>query len=614
VSDRVVTTRGESPEGGVGPAGAQHRPAKVVALVSDLEVTFHRGRSPLYALRGVSVEVRAGEILGVVGESGSGKTVLGLSLLGLLPHDPEPDVRGKVDLLGTDMLGAPDRIRRETRRRSLGAVFQDPSTSLNPTMTVGRQIAEVAGSLEGAVRLLEAVGIPNPERRLHAYPHELSGGQQQRVMIAMAIARRPALIIADEPTTSLDVTLQSEILQLIARLRDDVGCSFVLITHDFGVAAEVADRIVVLYGGRVMEEGTSERVLRRPAHPYSIGLLASRLDLRTPRDRPVVSLAGDVPDPQRPSAGCPFAPRCWLVVDDCLTGTIMPVEVGEAEGLAACIRLDEAARLRQTLGEPERWRLPASNGDTTLSIQGVTKSFVGRGRSRHTVVDALREVDLDITGGESVALVGESGSGKTTLLRIVAGLEVADAGEVRVRGTPQMVFQDALASLTPWLSVRELVGERLSGQGLARTEISRRVIDALQRVGLPGQVAAARPRQLSGGQAQRVAIARAIVDTPKLLLADEPTSSLDVSLRAVILNLLNRLRRELGLSMLFVTHDLAAARIIADRVAVMHLGEIVEVGEAEQVCTRPAHPYTRRLLAALPGQTLVKRGGSRGNG
>jgi peptide/nickel transport system ATP-binding protein len=597
-----VNGNGESPE-----VDLQGSLPEVVARVTDLTVTFDRRGASVHALRGVSLEVRPREILGVVGESGSGKTVLGLSILGLLPDAPRPHVTGSVEVLGRDMFGAADRTRRELRRRSMGAVFQDPSTSLNPTMPVGKQIEEAANSEDEAVRLLEEVGIQNPRSRLRSYPHELSGGQQQRVMIAMAIANRPSLVIADEPTTALDVTVQAEILHLIAQLRVELGCSFVFVTHDLGVAAEIADRIVVLYAGRVLEEGATSAVLDAPAHPYTIGLLTSRLTLESPRDRPVVSLPGEVPDPEMPPPGCPFAPRCPIVIDSCTAELIPPLDVGARGGHAACIRLDEAANLRRRIKPGAAWGASPSMGDAAVRLRNVTKTFRLRERGKKGSVDALRGVDLDVEQGEAIALVGESGSGKSTLLRIVAGLETADRGEIVVQAKrPQMIFQNALASLTPWLTVRELVGERLSGKSLARREIDRQVEEALHRVGLPPKIARARSRQLSGGQAQRVALARAIVEPPGLLLADEPTSSLDVSLRAVILNLLNRLRRELGLAIIFVTHDLTAARVLADRIAVMHDGLIVEVGEAEHVCTEPQDPYTRTLLASLPGEEALE--------
>jgi peptide/nickel transport system ATP-binding protein len=601
----------ERTEGDGGGNGVVKRstPSGVLARVADLAVTFDRRGAWVQALRGVSLEVRAGEILGIVGESGSGKTVLGLSLLGLLPETPKPHVEGSVEVLGTDMFAAPDRVKRELRRGSMGAVFQDPSTSLNPTMTIGRQIEEAAGSEDAAVELLEAVGIPQPRSRLRAFPHELSGGQQQRVMIAMAIANRPSLVVADEPTTALDVTVQAEILRLITRLRADLGCSFVFVTHDLGVAAEIADRIVVLYGGRLLEDGTTSAVLGAPAHPYTIGLLTSQLTLESPRDRPVVSLQGEVPDPEAPPPGCPFAPRCELAIPQCTASPIPPIELVTRGGHAACIRLDEAARMRRSIQPGALWAAPREGDDLAVRLRGVRKTFTLRERGRKGgTVEALRGVDLDVAQGEAVALVGESGSGKSTLLRIVAGLETADGGsEIEVAAPrPQMIFQNALASLTPWLTVREQVGERLAGHGRSRRDIDREVEDALHRVGLPSKIARARSRQLSGGQAQRVAIARAIVEPPGLLLADEPTSSLDVSLRAVILNLLNRLRRDLGLAIIFVTHDLTAARVLADRIAVMHDGEIVEVGESERVCAAPQDPYTRALLASLPGERVLE--------
>jgi peptide/nickel transport system ATP-binding protein len=327
----------------VSEASADPANTEVVARVDALEVTFERRGVEVRALRGVSLEIRRGEILGIVGESGSGKTVLGLSLLGLLPDEPKPIVTGLVDVLGTDMLHAPERARRERRRRDLGAVFQDPATSLNPTMTIGRQLAEVSSSTQEVIDLLASVGIPNPQRRLKSFPHQLSGGQQQRVMIAMAIASHPALVVADEPTTALDVSVQADILRLISRLRDELGCSFAFVTHDLSVAAEVADRIAVLYAGKLLEVGPVQDVLQNPAHPYTIGLLGSRLHLGSPRDRPVVSLPGEVPDAENVQFGCPFAPRCVLAIAECSTQHIPFLPVHDGRGVAACIRLGEVA-------------------------------------------------------------------------------------------------------------------------------------------------------------------------------------------------------------------------------------------------------------------------------
>ena len=577
-------------------------PARVVD-VSDLRVTFERRGRPVHALRGVSLRIEPGEIVGLVGESGSGKTVLGLSLLGLLRGEPAPKVSGTARVMGVDMVSAPAAQRRRLLNTQLGAVFQNPMTSLNPTMTVGRQLLESSGSTDESVRLLEAVGVPNPRDRLDSYPHEFSGGQLQRIMIAMAIAGNPSLVVADEPSTALDVTVQMQILELLASLRDHLGCSFLLVTHDLGVASEIADRIAVLYAGKLLESRGSQAMLNEPAHPYSIGLLQSRLNLSSSRERPLISLPGEPPDPRLPPSGCPFAPRCELRIDECEARMPEQVELADG-GMSACIRLQEAATYRAEFEPPSLWAQGAVSEDVVVRLDGVTKTFRKRKGWSHQEIQALRGISLEVRRSEAVALVGESGCGKSTLLRVVSGLLDHDGGELALAEDldPQMVFQDALASLTPWLSVRELVGERLRGRGKSKAEVRRLVIDALLRVGLTEELMTAKPRQLSGGQAQRVALARAIVAPPGLLLADEPTSALDVSLGAVVLNLIGQLRRELGLTVMFVTHDLAAARVVADRIAVIHSGEIVETGRADEVIAAPAHAYTKTLLASVPGR------------
>ncbi len=576
-----------------------------VARVENLSVRFWRDGRDVAALRGVSLEVRPGEILGIVGESGSGKSVLGLSLLGLLPSNPRPLVEGRVLVHGVDMVHAPPERRRQVRRQHLGAVFQDPMTSLNPTMPVGRQVAEAAGSASRAQELLEAVGVPDAAHRMSSFPHQLSGGLRQRVMIAMAMAGSPSLVVADEPTTALDVTVQAQVLALMRSLCDERACSFLLITHDLGVAGQVADRLVVMYGGRVLEVGSTEMVLRSSAHPYGLALLRSRLSLRSERGQPVTTLPGEPPDPASPPPGCPFQPRCGLASAECSTTLLEPRPVAPGH-LSAC-RLSPAELAARR--EPDRVEMvpphPAggrgrSGREPVVRLTGVVKSYRLRG-GRPATLAALRGVDLEVASGESVAVVGESGSGKSTLLRIIAGLERADRGEVVLAPgvRPQMVFQDAGASLTPWMTVEELVGERLGRQG-DRAWRRERVRVALARVGLPAGVARARAAQLSGGQRQRVALARATVVPPGVLLCDEPTSALDVSLAAVVINLITRLRRELDMSVVFVTHDLAVGRMVADRIAVVHLGTVVEVGPSEDVIRTPRHPYTRALLDAVP--------------
>jgi peptide/nickel transport system ATP-binding protein len=590
--------------------------ADPVVEVNALHVTFRRGGRDVRAVRGVDVRIGLGEILGLVGESGSGKSVLALSLLGLLPVEPPPVVEGRALVCGVDMVSASAEERRLLRRSRLGAVFQDPMTSLNPTMRVGRQVAEAAGSESEAVRLLDAVGIPEARRRLRSFPHELSGGLRQRVMIAMAVAGSPSLVIADEPTTALDVTVQAQILELLRHLCDDLGTSFVLVTHDLGVAAQVADRIAVLYAGRLAEVGAAADVLERAAHPYTIGLLQSRLTLAARREGPLPTLPGEPPDPRAHPPGCPFAPRCALHESACDDALPLLVPARRHRGTAACRRLDVlAAAGPGAVVHVDPWgaaKPPSGNGHgppLAVRLEGVEKHFtIRKGFRSRDLLHALRGVDLEVAEGEAVALVGESGCGKSTLLRTVAGLLEPDAGVITLGhgGRPQMVFQDAGASLTPWMKVGELVGERLRSEGVHGADRAERVRQALALVGLPAEVADAKGPQLSGGQRQRVAIARATIVPPEVLLCDEPTSALDVSLAATVLNLLGRIRRELGMAMLFVTHDLGAARVVADRIAVMYLGRVVEVGPAEEVASDPQHPYTRALLGAVPGVGVVR--------
>jgi peptide/nickel transport system ATP-binding protein len=575
----------------------------LVATVTDLHVTFRRNGTEVKALRGVTLSVRAGEILGLVGESGSGKSVLGFTTLGLLPSTA--GVQGSVRVAGSDMVGGSAKALRKVRRLDLGAIFQDPMTSLNPTMRIGRQVAEAAGSDEEALKLLTAVGIPDPPRRLRAFPHELSGGLRQRVMIAIAIAGDPELIIADEPTTALDVTVQAQVLRLLQRLRDEIGCSIVLITHDLGVAAQISDRIAVLYAGRIAEIGPTADVLEQPAHPYTHGLLRSRLTLETPRHRRLAALAGAVPSAVKPLPGCAFAPRCAVATPACQSAPPAPVPVA-AERVSACILpfASVAAEMsaRVTIATEEAERETGSTGNAeppAVLMHDVTKTFsIGR----HGKLQALRGISLTVAHGESVALVGESGSGKSSLLRVIAGLEKATSGSVELAGgrRPQMVFQDAGASLTPWLSVGELVEERLRRNGLTRSKRRDAVAEVLRRVGLPPDITRSRAAQLSGGQRQRVSLARATVVPPSVLLCDEPTSALDVSLVASVLNLIGDLRQTLDMSVLFVTHDLSVARVVADRIAVMYLGRIVEIGPADDVIRNPVHPYTRALVDSIP--------------
>jgi peptide/nickel transport system ATP-binding protein len=572
------------------------------ARVRDLHVTFERRGVPLHALRGISLDVQPGEVLALVGESGSGKSVMGLALLGLLAGQPTPVVSGTAEVCGIDMVAATADERRRVRKTHLGAVFQDPMTSLDPTMRVGKQVIEAAGDVEEARRLLDLVGVPDPARRMKAFPHELSGGLRQRVMIAMAVAGKPDLVIADEPTTALDVTVQAQVLGLLRDLCNELGTSFIVVTHDIGVASQIADRVAVMYGGRVAEMGSMDEVLRAPSHPYTVGLLNSRLDLDLPLGRAIHALPGQPPDPRDHPKGCAFSPRCAAATVACTDVLPEPRPSAAHGGMTACIvpnAADDSRHRSETLPFPPMIELDKSR--SALQINGIEKRFaVRRGLIKRDALHALRHVILDVGAGESIAVVGESGSGKSTLLRVVAGLMEPDGGALNHDGArPQMVFQDAGASLTPWMTVGEIVGERLL-KSTNRAQRRERVDQALRQVGLPPDVAGVKSASLSGGQRQRVALARAIIMPPRLLLCDEPTSALDASLAASVLNLLQKLRRELGMAVMFVTHDLAAARFISDRIAVMYLGQIVELAPTEELITNPKHPYTKALLAAVP--------------
>jgi peptide/nickel transport system ATP-binding protein len=590
--------------------------------VEDLHVTFRAQAGDVHALRGATLTLDAGEVVGLVGESGSGKSVLGLTALGLLPRDPHPVVSGTVCLDGLDMVAADEEARRTRRGTYIGAVFQDPMTSLNPSMRVGAQVAEAAAKEAGAghvIELLASTGIPEPDVKARCYPHELSGGLRQRVMIAMALARDPRLIIADEPTTALDVTVQAKVLELLAGAARERGMALLLITHDLGVAARICDRIAVAYAGRIVETGGAAQILGGARHPYTVGLLASRPRLDgaiAGGDLP--TLPGRPPDPRHPLPGCGFAPRCPAA--DHVCATALPHHVGGAH-MDECHHPGVLTRWPEGgphAGPPDPLLLRAATAadapaavraippEPALVVRDVVREF-SRPR-RHpfaTKPDPLRAVDgisLEIPASGALAVVGESGSGKTTLLRMIVGLLEPTAGSIELGpgAPPQLIFQDAGASLTPWMPIGEQIAERLAALGVPREERGPRVSATLEAVGLPAEAARSVPRRLSGGQRQRAAIARAIAVPPALLACDEPVSALDVSLAAQVLNLLCHLRSSLGLALLFVTHDLAAARAVADEVAVMREGRVVERGPTEQVFTAPQHTYTRELLAAVP--------------
>jgi peptide/nickel transport system ATP-binding protein len=563
--------------------------AEPLLSIRDLGVVLHREGTANRVLDGVSLAIPRGRVTALVGESGSGKSTIGLAVQGLLPREARPVVTGSIRLAGVEVVGAREAALRDLRRRLVRVVPQDPLAALDPVMRVGRQLSEGAAPGQDPAEWLARVGLSDAPRVLSAWPHQLSGGQRQRVLIAMAMMSGAPLLIADEPTTALDVTVQAQILALLRGLAREQGTAVLFVTHDLGVASELADEMVVLYGGRVAERGPAAPVLGGPLHPYARALLAARFDLQADRGRPLPVAAGDPPGPAADRAGCVYAPRCPWAADACREAAPPLRPLGGPGRMVACHRAEEQAA--SPIVPPAPWPAIALGEAPALRLERVSLSF--------GALTVLRGVDLSVQKGEAVALVGVSGSGKSTILRLAAGLLRPDAGRLEVAGGgPQMVFQDAMSSLTPWLRVGEQLGERLRPLGLAAAEARGRVERALALVGLPPAAALALPRELSGGQAQRVAVARAVVVPPGLLLCDEPISAMDVSLAAQTLNLLGDLRRRLGMAMLFVTHDLAAARIVADRIVVLEEGRIVEDGPAEEVVARPAAAHTRELVAA----------------
>ncbi len=561
--------------------------APMLAL-DHLSVTFRSDAGPVHAVREVSFDVAPGEIVAVVGESGSGKSVSSRALLGLLPCTAS--VGGSARMDGVELTTLGGESMRRVRGDRIAMIFQEPATSLDPVRTVGWQVMEALRSHRRmsrhaahrrAVELLDLVGIPDPERRVHSYPHQMSGGQKQRVMIAIAISCEPELIIADEPTTALDVTVQAAILDLLRGLRDRLGTAIVLITHNMGVVADLADRVVVMYRGQVVEQAPVAQLFAAPAHPYTQRLLAAVPYLGQGRSGRPTAEPGDDSDGTGSSSGAGPGAR--------------PVQVTSA-------------------GEVSREPAP-STGTPALAVRDLVVEFPGRlGSPRVRAVDG---VSLTIAPGRVLGLVGESGSGKTTVGRSVVGLVPATSGSIEVFGTDLrtasphtlrdlrrrfgFVFQDPAASLNPRASVGACIAEPLSVHKVG-TDASRhkRVAELLEAVELPAAFAKRYPHELSGGQRQRVSLARALVLGPDLLIADEPTSALDVSVQATVLHLFQELQREMGFACLFISHDLAVVDIVAHDVAVMSLGRLVEVGTTAEVLSAPQHAYTRALLAAVP--------------
>jgi peptide/nickel transport system ATP-binding protein len=617
-----------------------------VLEVRDLRVEIRLRDATVRAVDGVSLAVAEGETLGLVGESGCGKTMLGTSVIRLLP----PGGRicaGQVLLGGRDLVQLPNSEMRKVRGGEIGMVFQDPMTSLDPTMPVGRQIAESVqqhkgvshkAGLDRAAEVLALVGMPRPAERLDDYPHQLSGGLRQRVMIAMALANEPKLLIADEPTTALDVTIQAQILDLIDSLKDRLRMAVVLITHDLGVIAERADNTYVMYAGRIVEHTATARLFDQMRHPYTEALLASIPKVDQDARHRLYSIPGLPPELTGTLTGCRFAPRCRYAQQDChdrdpsLGGSDQAHEfacfhptqtsAGDVEAIGELAGAEEA-EATEAARTADVSLISAAAGDRArplLQLAGVHKEFpvtAGVLQRRTGSVKAVTDVSIEIRAGETFGLVGESGCGKTTIGRMMVALEKPTAGNVvfdgndlgalpskqvrKLRSDLQFVFQDPYASLDPRMRVGAILNEPLAIQAIGtRAEQRQRTRELLDEVGLSRNAADRFPHEFSGGQRQRIGLARALALSPKLIVADEPVSALDVSIRSQILNLMKRLQADHSLTYLIISHDLSVVRYMADRIGVMYLGRLVEIGTVSDVYDRTAHPYTAGLLASIP--------------
>lgn len=629
-----------------------------VLQFKELDVSFRTEFGRVQAVKGVSLAVKPGEVVALVGESGSGKSVTATTALGLLPRTAR--ITGDTMVADKTVGSLSPREMRGLRGNRVAMVFQEPMTALNPVIKIGEQLTEsmeVHNVAHGevawqkAIDLLKAVGIPNAERRVKQYPHELSGGMRQRVVIAMALACDPEVIIADEPTTALDVTIQAQILDVLRTAQKETGAGVIMITHDLGVVAGMADRVAVMYAGRIVETGDVDDIFYRSRMPYTIGLLGSlpRLDAR--KDSALATLEGNPPSLLELPRGCPFIPRCPMAQAECAQGEpqLALVERGGTDGqeagsgaqYSACHRRDEIERDQldysriypvPALKTPETMSLPHAERPEVLRVTDIVKEFpLMKGavfKRRVGTVHAVDGVSFDVRRGETLALVGESGCGKTTTLMevlslqapqegtiVVLGKDTADLGRAQrrqVRRDLQIVFQDPMASLDPRLPIFDIIAEPLRANGWKKADIGPRIEELMGLVGLEPSHANRYPRNFSGGQRQRIGIARALALEPSLLILDEPVSALDVSIQAGVINLLDELRATMGLSYLFVAHDLSVVRHIADRVAVMYLGRIVEIGDVDTIFEAPAHPYTQALLSAIPIPDPAKeRGRSR---
>ncbi|MHB8741542.1 MAG: ABC transporter ATP-binding protein [Sulfuricaulis sp.] len=600
--------------------------------VENLKTWFDTPEGMVRAVDGIDLDIYHGETLALLGESGSGKSISALSLLQLVPSPAGHIVAGQAWLRNQDILALPERGMRSIRGRRIAMIFQEPQTSLNPVLTIGDQISEALPEADRRARrrrrsrvaeLLKAVGIADAERRYDEYPHQLSGGMKQRVMIAMALAAQPDLLIADEPTTALDVTIQAQILGLLRELQKKTGMAILLITHDLGVVAEMADRVAVMYAGQIVELAPRGKFFSSPLHPYSRKLFRS-IPGRSQRGTALEVIAGSLPSLREEFRGCRFAERCDRAWDHCRRQVPAWV-VQDGRGVRCHLYDETVTPPPETKTRRAMRKIPAAAaekpGAPLLQVvdlkvhfpihQGVFQRVVGQ-------VRAVDGVSLSIARGRTLALVGESGCGKTTVGKAILQLVSPTAGSVtydgreltQLRGSElrpmrrhfQIIFQDPYASLDPRMLVGEILAEGMQAQGVGANRVERqeKVAELLQQVGLPAEARQRYPHEFSGGQRQRISIARALAVGPELIVCDEPTSALDVSVQAQVLNLLKRLQGELGLSYLFISHNLSVVEYLAHEVAVMYLGRIVERGRVDEVLENPKHPYTEALLSAVP--------------
>ena len=602
-------------------------------LIDDLTVRYRTPGGEIEALSSISLKARKGSTLALVGESGSGKSTVALAAMGLLPQEATIP-SGRILFGGQDIMIMNAEERRRLRGSRIGLIFQDPFSVLNPSLRVGDQVGEGLVHHRGfstkrafarAIELLDEVGIVKPEAVAKAYPHELSGGMRQRALIAGVLASEPDLLILDEPTTALDVTIEAQILELLEQLRRQRGLTMVFISHNLGVVRRIADEVAVLYAGQIVEQGRTEDVLQRPIHPYAKGLLAAIPRLGEKKGR-LAAIPGRLPDLRNPPSGCRFAKRCPFATTDSDKPQILR-ELGDRQ-----VRCTNAEALRDTPwprlseGEQSAAIAPSPHAGPVIAVENLTKTFAlhsglafkgWRPVATSTQIRAVDDISIEVAAGEVLGLVGESGSGKTTLGRSILRLVEPDSGTIRIAGemvsgkpqraleamrrTAQIVFQNPDSSLNPRKTIGELLARPIERFGLAPSgEIPARVRQLLDLVRLPAHYVDRYAHQMSGGEKQRVGIARALATEPRFIVCDEPVSALDVSVQAAIVNLLADLRDRLGVAYLFISHDISVVAHLADRVAVMHHGKIVEIGPADEVMNAPKHPYTIKLLSVVP--------------